>query len=324
MDTYVRVDYSTDDEDLALEIATGVENILAKYDDLTNNFELPDDDAYSPNIYEINQNIGVKLAIHKDLYDVLVLSEEMKTLTDGYFDIGIGKLIDLWKAQMLDEYDEVVYPNNTMTEEAFNSVVATAQAMDFSDSIIALSEENGLYYIETAGTNLKLDLGAIAKGYATQKIREYLIEKGLTYFMINNGTSSFVFGQKIDRELGFFYIGLDNPTNPGNPYGIVHVKDISLTTSGDYRQYVLYNDIKYHHIISPKTKLPMHYYHSLSLIADDAGILDALSTALFSMSPETLETWLSGKQTELGIETISYNIDGTITTYLIDTYYEEA
>lgn len=319
MDTYIRIDYSTDDVDLAAQVALDIEDILEKYHDLTNNFEGPNNQDYSPNIYEINQHIGDKTAIHHDLYDILVLSEEMKTLTDGYFDIGIGKLVDLWKAQINADYE-----NNVMPEEAFTQTVAASEAMDFTDSVITLSEENGTYYIETAGTNLKLDLGAISKGYASQKIRAYLIEQGITYFMINSGTSSFVFGQNMNRDQGQYFIGLENPTNLGQAYGVVHVKDISLTTSGNFIQYVTYQDLRYHHIVSPITKLPMQYYHTLSLIADDAGILDALSTALFSMSPETLDAWLNDHQADLGLETISYNYDGSITTHLLDTYFKES
>ena len=323
MDTYIRIDYHTDDEVLAAEVADGIEMILAKYHDLTNNYDEPSDDAYRPNIYEINQRIGEKIEIHQDLYDVLVLAEEMKDLTDGYFDIGIGKLVDLWKSHISSDCCETVYENNVMPDDVFDATVAQAEAMDFSDNEIILTEENGSYYIETAGENLKLDLGAISKGYATQKIREYLIEKGLTYFMINSGTSSFVFGENSNRDTGMYLIGLEDPNNPGEPYGAVYVKDTSLTTSGNFTQYVLHNGLRYHHIVSPMTHLPMQYYHTLSLIADDAGILDALSTALFSMSPDVLEAWLSEHQETLGLEVVTYNYDDTVSTYLIDTVYEE-
>ena len=181
-------------------IKDDVEIILEKYHNLTNNYDLPNDEAYSPNIREINENIGQKVAIHKDLYDVLVLSEEIKALTDGYFDIGLGKLVDLWKSQITNEYGNPVFPDNTMTETAFLETVSTAEAMDFSDSEIMLTHEDGIYYIETTGENLKLDLGAISKGYVTQKVRDYLIEQDIVYFMINSGTSSFVFGQNEQRE----------------------------------------------------------------------------------------------------------------------------
>lgn len=318
MDTYIRVDFSTDNADLAEQVSLGIEAILTRYHDLTNNYEGPRDEVFSPNIYEINQRIGEKIAIHKDLYDVLVLSEELKVLTNGYFDISVGKLVDLWKAQI-----EMGYPDNVIPEEAFIETRNTSLNMDLSDNVITLTEEDGLYYIETAGQNLKLDLGAISKGYATQKIREYLVDNGLTYFMINSGTSSFVFGQNRNRDEGYYYIGLEDPMNLGQAYSVVHVKDTSLTTSGNFIQYAMYNDLRYHHIVSPIEKIPTQYYHTLSLIADDAGVLDALSTALFSMSPETLDAWLNEHQTDLGLEVISYNYDETITTHLIDTYFEE-
>ncbi len=315
MDTYIRIDYATDDADLAAEIALGVEDILAHYHDLTNNYEGPRDVNNSPNIYEINQRIGETIAIDPDLYDILVLSEELKTLTDGYFDIGIGKLVDLWKAEI-----EHGYENNTMTEMAFNAVTAASDALDFSGNVIDLSVDG---YITTAGEHLKLDLGAIAKGYATQKLREYLMDKELVYFMINSGTSSFVFGENRNRDTGLYHIGLEDPMNTGVPYGVVYVKNTSITTSGNFVQYVMYNELRYHHIVSPLTKRPEQYYHTLSLIADDAGVLDALSTALFSMSPSVLSSWLEEHQTDLGLEVISYNYDLSISTYLIDTVFEE-
>lgn len=323
MYTYIRVDYDTDDAALANEVADGIEDILSKYHQLTNNFNAPSNDSYSPNIYEINQQIGEKLEIDEALYDVLVLSEDIKDLSDGYFDIGIGKVVDLWKSHIASDCCEVIYEDNIMPDDIFNDTVAAAQAMDFSNNEITLTEADGKYYIETSGENLKIDLGAISKGYATQKIREYLIEQGLTYFMINSGTSSFVFGEKRNREEGYYYIGLENPNDLGNAYGIVEVKNNSLTTSGNFQQYVMHDGLRYHHIVSPETHLPMQYYHTMSIIADDAGLIDALSTALFSMSPEVLETWLEAHQDDLGLEVITYNYDGTISSYLLNTVFEE-
>lgn len=324
MDTYIRVDYATDDKELANQIAIDIEDILARYHDLTNNYDPPRDQAYSPNIYNINQHIGEKLEIHQDLYDILVLSEEIKIMTDGYFDIGVGKLVDLWKAQIADQDGTPTYDDGIIPDQDFTDTVNLAEAMDFSDSVIILTEESGLYYIETAGANLKLDLGAISKGYATQMLHTYLSQQGLTYFLINSGTSSFVFGQNMNRETGLYHIGLEDPTANGSAYGVVYVKDTSLTTSGNFIQYALHNDLRYHHIVSPITTLPMQYYHTLSLIADDAGVLDALSTALFSMDPDTLNAWLAEHQADLGLEVISYNYDGTITTHMLDTVFEEA
>ncbi len=344
MDTYIRIDYTTDDADLADQIADEVEAILARYHDLTNNYGEPNDETFSPNIYEINERIGEKIEIHEDLYGVLEQAAYVKELThidddnpdtyDYYFDIGVGKVVDIWKAEIAEGYED-----NTMTEEAYHTAIAASAAIDLESNSILLTEENGHYYIETAGDDLKLDLGAIAKGYATEVINDYLIEQGLTYFVINSGTSSFVYGQNDSRESGDFVIGLRHPFAPDTPtfglsveelfeqnfiYGLVNVQQTSLTTSGNFEQFVLYDDVRYHHIVSPVTKLPMQYYHTISLIANDAGLLDALSTALFSMPEEVLNNWLDNHQTELGLEVITFNYDETITTHLMETVYQDA
>jgi thiamine biosynthesis lipoprotein len=120
-----------------------------------------------------------------------------------------------------------------------------------------------------------------------------------------------------------FHISLANPVSTSNTYGMIYVQNKAINTSGNFEQYALYNGLRYHHVVSPKTKLPAQYYHTVTVLGNDAGVLDALSTALFSMPEDIFLAFIEQHQEDLGLEVIRFNYDESITTYLLDTMYEE-
>jgi thiamine biosynthesis lipoprotein len=314
MDTFITVNLMTYTEEEYETHKENIEDIFSMYHELTNNYQrLSSDQTYLENIYTINQKIGQKLEIDKELYDILVEAEEIKVLTDGYFDISTGKAIDVWKALIEADFEDNIIP-----EVNYQSAIETINALDFSNNIINLTQSENKYYIETLGEDIKLDLGAFSKGYATQKVADYLEEQGITYYYISAGSSSLYLGSNSNSERDYFNIGLTCPVcSVSGSYGTLeYAQNLSVTTSGDYEQYVSYNNQRYHHIVSPVTKIPSHFYHTVTLAADDAGLLDALSTALFSMDPDTFDAWMVAHQDEYGISYVRYNIDGTISQSL--------
>ncbi|MDX9690883.1 MAG: FAD:protein FMN transferase [Acholeplasmataceae bacterium] len=366
MYTLIRISITAESKEKALELEEEIENIYSMYHDLTSNQShdaLDDDSPYLENLYSINNQKNIQLEIDKELYDMISYSLDLKAVTNGYFDISIGKVVDAWKALIVPEespeigddvflIEDEVYKKVTainydtgrisvedytktfsffdykrdITTEAFNLTINHVEQIDFSDFEIDLFEEDEKYYIRIDGDDIKLDLGAISKGYATQKVHDLLKENGVEYFSISAGSSSIVVGKNANRENDEFWISLANPieTSTSTPeYGTFYMKDNSITTSGNYEQYIIYQGQRYHHIVSPKTKQPAHFYHTVTLIGENAGLLDALSTALFSMSPTELETWIDQYQDVYNIDVITYNQDRTISKYLIRDIRED-
>jgi FAD:protein FMN transferase len=213
-----------------------------------------------------------------------------------------------------------------MDETRFNQVISQVALINTDDFLITLTEEAGKYYVRIDGVHIKLDLGAIAKGYATQKVYEYLKSVPIIDFSLSAGSSSIALGQNPNREGGIYIVALTNPLktmNTAQTYGKVYVKDTTVTTSANYEQFFMYEGLRYHHIISPKTKRPMQYYHSITMIGEDAGYLDAVATALYSMPEIELIAWLSTYQNSENIELVRFNQDETITPHMIDTVFEE-
>jgi len=265
-----------------------------------------------------------KIEIDEPLYDLIFEAERLRELTDGYFDISMGEIVSIWKTVILDEDSGYLFEE--IPTIVFESIMSQIGAIVLEQDVIELTEETDKFYIQVKSTHAKLDLGAIAKGYATQKVYEYLRAQDVEFFSISAGSSSIALGQNPNRDGGIYNVSLANPVRTSSAdrtYGMIYVKDLSVTTSGNYEQYALYNNLRYHHIISPKTKTPVHYYHTLTVLGDDAGVLDAISTAMFSMPPDILNTWLAEHAEDYPFEIIRYNYDGIITTSLTSTVFEE-
>lgn len=325
MDTLININIYAESETKADEIQSYVEEIYKKYHELTTNYEpLDAESPYLENIYSINQKNNQVIEIDYDLYELIDIAEEIKTLTDGYFDISVGEVVNIWKNLILDETNGFLF--EIIPDTVFQAAQDQLALIELESNVIELSESDGHYYIQVKSTHAQLDLGAISKGFATEIVYEYLVEQGIKYFSISAGTSSIALGQNKNRDGGIFNVSLASPIqtdSSSQTYGMIYVKDIGVTTSGNYEQFALHNDLRYHHIISPKTKMPMQYYHTVTILGQDLGMLDALSTALFSMPIEVLDNWLGLHQETLGIEVIQFNYDETITTYLNNTVFEE-
>ena len=323
MYTFIAVDIKRGPADLKEEIGENLDAIFKMYHELgTYADPLPADSKYYENIYSINRKQLQKLEIDEPLYQMLKLSEEYRELTDGLFDISIGAIVDVWKNNILDDYEGYLFEE--IPEEVFSDVINTVDSMEVYEDPFTLTHEGDRYYVRINYEDVKLDLGAIAKGYATQVAADYIESLGLIYYSITAGSSSIVVGKNPDRKGEIYIVSLENPLRTGfddRSYGKVNIKDTSITTSGNFEQYAEFQGLRYHHIISPETKRPMHYYHTVTLIGKNAGLLDAISTAMLSMNPSVFDAWMAKHQNHLDIEAIRYDYDGTIKTYLKTTEF---
>jgi FAD:protein FMN transferase len=323
MDTYISINYFANNYVEAQEHKDIFNQIYSLYHDISSSYEaLNEDSVYLENVYSVNEKINQKVEIDIELYELLEKAEEIKVLTNGYFDVSIGKIVDIWKEVILNED----YTLKEVSSAIYDDIITQINQIEVVENPYILTVEDGKYYVEITDEDVKIDLGALSKGYATQKVYDYLIEESVEYFSISAGTSSISVGKNYNRDSRLFHISLANPVRVSNldrTYGMIYLSDIGVNTSGNYEQYFTYNNLRYHHIVSPKTKLPMQFYHTVTMIGDDAGLLDALTTALFSMEPSVFSTWVTDNQEALNIEIIRFNYDETIQTFLTSTVFEE-
>ena len=223
----------------------------------------------SSDVSKINKNAGKDYTkVSKDTYYVIKESIEFSNISNDTFDISVGPLIDLWSIGT----DNAKVPNKEEIENVLPLV-------DYSK--ILLNDEN--LSVKLSEENMKIDLGGIAKGYAADKIYDYLKSQNIKSAIINLGGNILTLGSKNNDQP--FSIGIQDPTMPrGNSIGNIKVTNKSVVTSGIYERYIEKDNKIYHHMLNPHTGYPFeNNLNSVTIVSDESIICDALSTTTFGL-----------------------------------------
>ena len=212
------------------------------------------------NIYDLNELRIIDA--DPSLIELINYSLELKEKTNGYFNPLVGRLTHLWK-------DFLNNSNNIINDELIKNEIEI-----INSSSIEINE-NKISIIGDAN----IDLGAIAKGYATKKAVEYLKEENVEGYMINAGESTVALGKKGDND---FSVILEAPYSKKSIKNL-YLKDTSISTSSGKYQNKIIDGVRYHHIINPFTGYPSNIYDNINVIIDDPLYADCYSTAMFSM-----------------------------------------
>ncbi len=197
----------------------------------------------------------------RDIVSLLELGKEYYELSGGELNIAMGAVLSLWHEARED---------NAIPDK--DKLVEASKHMDISKLIIKKDK------ITISDPEMRIDVGAIAKGYAAQKAAELIRDLGIRNFALDLGGNIKTSGSKPD---GDWNIGVRDP-NGGILTGI-RAKDLSIVTSGDYERFFELDGVRYSHIISPDTLYPADMYRSVTVICESSADGDALSTSLFCM-----------------------------------------
>lgn len=265
MDTIINLTfYNTENSSV---YAKEVENIYLKYDMVADDYN----ENSIINAYKLNELR--EATVSKELKELIEFSIEMYNNTNGYYNPFIGRLSHKWKDSLAKK--EVLASNIVENElEIMNNTSIEINALNIK--------------IKGLGN---IDLGGVAKGYATSKAKEYLESKGVSYYLLNAGSSNIVLGSKANDS---FIVGLSKATDTGYYYKL-RISNKAISTSSIKEQYEIIDNRRYSHMLNPKTGYPSDYYDSISIIGDDSKYLDAYSTACFAMTIEDLRLFMANK-----------------------------
>ena len=264
-DTFSTLTVYTNDKEAFETYANTCQSMLEEYHKLLDIYHEYDGVT---NLKTVN-DATAPLTVDPKLGEFLSFGKEMYTLTDGMTNIAMGSVLSLWHAARESEQ----LPKN-------DALIEANQHVNIQD--LRISEDQTT--VEKTDPNLKIDAGAIGKGYVAEKISEELLAMGCESFLLNLGGNTVAHGTKPNGDE--WLAGIENPTDGDGLSGSVKLSGYALVTSGSYQRYFTVNGVDYHHIIHPKTLYPENYYLSVSVLCPDSGIADALSTALFCMSFE--------------------------------------
>jgi len=266
-------------EDAVNEI-TRIENLISSWK--------PDSQTSS-----INKKAGIlPVVVDKELFNLIKRSIDISKLTQGAFDISYASMDKIWKF------------DGSMTELPSPEVIKSSVAKVAYENIV-LNEENSSVYLKIEG--MKIGFGAIGKGYAADRAKALLIEKGVTSGIINASGDMNTWGKQPNGET--WKIAITNPLNKGKVFALLPIDNRAIVTSGNYEKFVKFNNIRYSHIIDPRTGYPSIGIISVSVIAPKAELADALATSIFVMGKEVGLNFINQLE---GIECIIISEDGRI------------
>lgn len=241
--------------DEALTLCTAYESVLSKTRE-------------NSDIYALNHAGGAPVTVQNETVEVLRLALEIGERSGGAFDVTIAPLSALWDFRA----EEPSVPDARLLSEA-------GKRVDYQNVTI---EGNTV----TLQNGTELDLGGVAKGYIADRVAEYLTEQGVSAFCINMGGNVVTHGRKPNGAL--WTIGIRDPNGtPEQSEEVLSAENAAIVTSGNYERFFLLDGVRYHHILDPKTGMPVQNgLASVTIVGTESALCDALSTACFVLGEQ--------------------------------------
>lgn len=249
-----------------------IKEIYQKYDNISTDFKSGSNEN---SVYDLNMKRSISAS--EELIELVSEAVRLFEDTGGYYNPYIGRLSHLWKRAL--ETEEI--PSEELILQELSIINETK--VNIADKMITLTG------------NGNLDLGGIAKGYATHKAKEYLDEMRVSSYLINAGSSNVILGDKHNQD---FTIALEEPYRNQN---IVLLKDKNIaigSSSGKYQNRVI-EGIRYHHLLNPFTGYPSNLYDNVNVLCENSILCDVYATAIFSMEEELAKSFAETKHIEL-------------------------
>ncbi len=293
-DTVTRiVGYAKSKEEFT-EYAQIIHDHLEEYHKL---YDIYNDYEGINNIKTINDNAGIKpVKVDKKIIDLIKFSKDLYEKTNGKTNIAFGAVLSIWH-----EYRTIGI------EDPANAALPSEEELRIASEHtniedIVIDEEHSTVFL--SDPLMRLDVGAVAKGYATEQVSKIAKERGMNSALLSVGGNVRAINNNVTSNEPW-NVGIQNPDTQAEEsvIKIVKLDDSSLVTSGDYERFYVVDGEKYNHIINPDTLYPAKYFTAISIICKDSGVADALSTAVFCMPfeeglefinslPETEAMWI--------------------------------
>ena len=270
-DTVTSIAGKADSEETFRAKTQAVHEELLKYHQL---FDIYNDYDGVNHLKTVNDNAGIApVQVDSRIIALLKDCKAYHELTGGMVNPAMGSVLKLWHVARNDGIND---PANAYLPDT-EALRQAAQHMDFA--AVVIDEAASTVYI--SDPNVQLDVGAVAKGWATQRAAENAPE-GL---LISVGGNVCATGPK-DANGTPWVVGIQNPDGGNDYLHTIYLTKGSLVTSGDYQRAYVVDGELYHHIIDPSTLYPSTLWRSVTILCDDSGLADALSTALFLLPLE--------------------------------------
>ena len=219
----------------------------------------------------INKNAGIKpVKVDKELFDLIERAIAISKLTNGAFDITYASMDRIW-----------MYDGSMKQMPSPEMIKSSIDKVGYQN--IQLDKDKNTVFLKIEG--MKIGFGAIGKGYAADKAKQLLNDKGVDAGIINASGDLNAWGKQANGEN--WMVAITNPLNKNKAFSWLPIHNAAVVTSGNYEKFVSFNGIRYSHIIDPRTGYPSTGIISVSIMTSNAEFADAISTSVFVMGVET-------------------------------------
>jgi thiamine biosynthesis lipoprotein len=252
---------------------------------------------WDPNsqVSEITRQAAIKpVKVDKEVFDLIDRSIKISELTSGAFDISYASMDKIWKF------------DGSMTKKPTEEEIKRSVEKIGYKKII-LNEQDNSVFLKEAG--MKIGFGAIGKGYAADKAKALLIQKGAQAGIINASGDMNTWGKQPNGES--WMVAITNPLNKEKAFSWLPIDNSAIVTSGNYEKFVVFDNIRYAHIIDPRTGYPAQGIVSTSVLCSSAELADALATAVTVMGVEVGLDFINQLK---GVECIIVDVNNKVHT----------
>jgi len=252
---------------------------------------------WDPNsqVSEITRQAAIKpVKVDKEVFDLIDRSIKISELTSGAFDISYASMDKIWKF------------DGSMTKKPTEEEIKRSVEKIGYKKII-LNEQDTSVFLKEAG--MKIGFGAIGKGYAADKAKALLIQKGAQAGIINASGDMNTWGKQPNGES--WMVAITNPLNKEKAFSWLPIDNSAIVTSGNYEKFVVFDNIRYAHIIDPRTGYPAQGIVSASVLCSSAELADALATAVTVMGVEVGLDFINQLK---GVECIIVDVNNKVHT----------
>jgi len=241
----------------------------------------------------VNQQAGKQpVKVHAEVFELLQRSVKFSKLTDGAFDVTWAGMDRIWK------FDGSM--KEMPSEERIRSSV---QNVGYQNLI--LNEKDTTVFLQKQG--MKIGTGGIGQGYIADRIKQLLLASGNASGLVNISGDITSWGKQPDGKP--WTVAIINPVNKEKVFAFFPLEETAIETSGNYEKFVVFNGIRYAHIIDPRTGYPAQGVVSVSVFAKHTEIADALATGVFVLGVDVGLNLINQLE---GIECIIIDVQGKI------------
>ncbi|MFW0739165.1 FAD:protein FMN transferase [Flavobacterium sp. T12S277] len=249
---------------VAKDSLTAEQNIDAVIAEITRIENLISDWKPDSQVSQVNQNAGIRpVKVDREVFELTQRAIQFSEATQGGFDVSFAAMDRIWKF------------DGSMTEmPSPDAIKKSVEKVGYKN--IILDSVQSTIFLKLKG--MKIGFGALGEGYATDKCRNMMLEKGIKAGIVNGSGDMTAWGRQPNGK--DWNIGMTNPFHPDTLFAVVPLNNGAVTTSGSYEKFVVFDGKRYSHIINPATGYPATGLCSVSVFGPNAETANGLSTSL--------------------------------------------